>query len=145
CVLCAAIFFFFFFQAEDGIRDGHVTGVQTCALPISFIEMGLVAFLLTIPLLLKWHHEMLIICWNLGAMFFFLPGRPEAWLAAAWMSFIFACLQYILNPRQKFLSVPSVTKPLLFLVAVVVTTAICRGGFGLAAFGSDTYGGKKYL
>src|SRR6266508_4888537 len=28
--------FFFFFQAEDGIRDGHVTGVQTCALPISW-------------------------------------------------------------------------------------------------------------
>src|SRR5690348_17922342 len=27
--------FFFFFQAEDGIRDGRVTGVQTCALPIS--------------------------------------------------------------------------------------------------------------
>src|SRR6266508_5657266 len=25
---------FFFFQAEAGIRDGHVTGVQTCALPI---------------------------------------------------------------------------------------------------------------
>src|SRR6266700_588229 len=29
------LFFFFFFQAEDGIRDFHVTGVQTCALPIS--------------------------------------------------------------------------------------------------------------
>src|SRR5207302_8133831 len=28
-------FFFFFFLAEDGIRDFHVTGVQTCALPIS--------------------------------------------------------------------------------------------------------------
>src|SRR5438094_10178981 len=28
-------FFFFFFQAEDGIRDRTVTGVQTCALPIS--------------------------------------------------------------------------------------------------------------
>ena len=26
--------FFFFFQAEDGIRDWSVTGVQTCALPI---------------------------------------------------------------------------------------------------------------
>ena len=26
--------FFFFFQAEDGIRDYKVTGVQTCALPI---------------------------------------------------------------------------------------------------------------
>src|SRR5260370_36892060 len=28
------IIFFFFFQAEDGIRDSSVTGVQTCALPI---------------------------------------------------------------------------------------------------------------
>src|SRR5439155_11805057 len=30
-------FILFFFQAEDGIRDGHVTGVQTCALPISLL------------------------------------------------------------------------------------------------------------
>src|SRR5437773_4867397 len=29
------VFFCFFFQAEDGIRDRDVTGVQTCALPIS--------------------------------------------------------------------------------------------------------------
>src|SRR2546426_2773928 len=28
------VFYFFFFQAEDGIRDYKVTGVQTCALPI---------------------------------------------------------------------------------------------------------------
>src|SRR5258708_40334734 len=31
--------FFFFFQAEDGIRDDLVTGVQTCALPISFPDL----------------------------------------------------------------------------------------------------------
>src|SRR6266496_6174613 len=29
---------FFFFQAEDGIRDLYVTGVQTCALPIWFVR-----------------------------------------------------------------------------------------------------------
>src|SRR5699024_11730610 len=34
--LCFVVFVFFFFQAEDGIRDRNVTGVQTCALPISF-------------------------------------------------------------------------------------------------------------
>src|SRR5260221_9430988 len=34
CVIC----FFFFFQAEDGIRDHCVTGVQTCALPISMAQ-----------------------------------------------------------------------------------------------------------
>src|SRR5688572_32073942 len=33
------MFFFFFFQAEDGIRDLTVTGVQTCALPI-YTESG---------------------------------------------------------------------------------------------------------
>src|SRR3989449_6601158 len=32
-ILCT-LFLFFFFQAEDGIRDVAVTGVQTCALPI---------------------------------------------------------------------------------------------------------------
>src|SRR5690606_41190601 len=33
----------FFFRAEDGIRDFHVTGVQTCALPISAGEQRLLA------------------------------------------------------------------------------------------------------
>src|SRR5437762_7680466 len=44
CSIClfsvfVVCFFFFFFQAEDGIRDTSVTGVQTCALPISFTEL----------------------------------------------------------------------------------------------------------
>src|SRR5258707_5172933 len=34
-VIIVRCYFFFFFQAEDGIRDIGVTGVQTCALPIS--------------------------------------------------------------------------------------------------------------
>src|SRR3712207_7666358 len=34
-ILAVMFFFVFFFQAEDGIRDIGVTGVQTCALPIS--------------------------------------------------------------------------------------------------------------
>src|SRR6266436_9260972 len=34
-VIRVFVLFFFFFQAEDGIRDVAVTGVQTCALPIS--------------------------------------------------------------------------------------------------------------
>src|SRR6266404_9760917 len=43
CVSRAVLYFFFFFQAEDGIRDKLVTGVQTCALPISRIERGAVS------------------------------------------------------------------------------------------------------
>src|SRR5262249_56011525 len=36
--VCEGSGWFFFFQAEDGIRDWSVTGVQTCALPISNIN-----------------------------------------------------------------------------------------------------------
>src|SRR5690606_39344770 len=36
-IVCFGIVCYFFFQAEDGIRDFHVTGVQTCALPIWFV------------------------------------------------------------------------------------------------------------
>src|SRR5690348_9284632 len=46
---CFCLFFFFFFQAEDGIRDRRVTGVQTCALPI---EMA-AALLSSEPVVLK--------------------------------------------------------------------------------------------
>src|SRR5690606_40885682 len=52
-ILLIYIVFFFFFQAEDGIRDFHVTGVQTCALPIFFPRLfqapgsGLLRFFLT--------------------------------------------------------------------------------------------------
>src|SRR5690606_40056077 len=38
----------FFFQAEDGIRDFHVTGVQTCALPICVVP-SFVPYLVTMP------------------------------------------------------------------------------------------------
>src|SRR5256886_3055070 len=47
CVLSSTVFFF---QAEDGIRDLTVTGVQTCALPISFTTDPTVASLFRLPI-----------------------------------------------------------------------------------------------
>src|SRR5690348_17845634 len=44
---------FFFFQAEDGIRDGRVTGVQTCALPISKLACRLGPERMAVALLLR--------------------------------------------------------------------------------------------
>src|SRR5256885_9211660 len=44
CAFC-----FFFFQAEDGIRDYKVTGVQTCALPICYGRPVSLALLLCYP------------------------------------------------------------------------------------------------
>src|SRR5215213_3739499 len=55
--------FFFFFQAEDGIRDWSVTGVQTCALPIS--GAGTLVFSKEAPDLL---FGMARCLWRLGAL-----------------------------------------------------------------------------
>src|SRR5699024_11672490 len=45
-VLRRTVFFSFFFQAEDGIRDRNVTGVQTCALPICQRQRAYIAMVL---------------------------------------------------------------------------------------------------
>src|SRR5256885_12352645 len=51
---CAS--YFFFFQAEDGIRDYKVTGVQTCALPICAAALVVVTGSATVPLIER--HEL---------------------------------------------------------------------------------------
>src|SRR6267142_3834652 len=105
--------------------------------PLNYGTLGglsLVLFFLALPLLLRWHHSLLIAVWNLGAVLFFLPGRPELWLAAAWLSLTISIVQYTLNRRLKFISVPSLTGPLIFLAVVVLVTMKLTGGFGLAAF-----------
>src|SRR5699024_11932783 len=57
CFLLLVLFIlFFFFQAEDGIRDRNVTGVQTCALPISpliFVSVETPYYKLSVSLLVQ--------------------------------------------------------------------------------------------
>src|SRR5258707_12730535 len=89
----------------------------------TFAAVGLVFFVLTFPLFLRWHHIWLIASWNLGAVLFFLPGRPPPWLAMAAMSLSIAVFQYILNRRLRFLHAPQIARPLLFLAVVVLVTA----------------------
>lgn len=113
--------------------------------PFTYFGVIPVFLVLALPLLFRWHHSLLIICWNLSAVLFFLPGRPELWTAVAWLSLSIAVIQYILNRRLSFLSAPSVTRPLVFLAAVVFVTAECRGGFGAAAFGGEVQGAKRYF
>jgi hypothetical protein len=111
----------------------------------SFTVVGLVLFLLLIPLLLRWHHVWLIATWNMSMVLFFLPGRPLVWLPLAWISLLISFVGYTLNRKHKFIVVPQLARPLIFFAIVTVVTAKFRGGFGLQAFGSDTFGGKRYL
>lgn len=118
------------------------------ATPLEFktvTVVGIILFILMIPFFLRWHHVWLIAAWNMSAVLFFLPGRPNVWVGMAAISFCIGLLQYTINRNMKFLHVPSVTRPLLFLAAVVLITMRLTGGLGLKAFGSSTNGGKGYI
>jgi hypothetical protein len=110
----------------------------------TFSSIGVLALLLALPILLRWHHLLLILCWNLPMMIFFLPGRPMVALPMIAMSFTLAILQRALSRDMRFISVPALTWPMLFMAAVVFTTGKLTGGFGLHSLGSDVMGGKKY-
>jgi O-antigen ligase len=100
---------------------------------------------LLVPLLLRWHHAWLIAAWNTTAILFFMPGKPPIWMGLAAASLAISVLQYTLNRQMKFLPVPAVTRPLIFLTAVILVTARLTGGLGVRALGGDTYGGKRYF
>ncbi|MGC3961130.1 MAG: O-antigen ligase family protein [Verrucomicrobiota bacterium] len=118
--------------ANPADRVGLTVIVVACFLPL-------------IPALLRWHHLMLVVSWNMSMVLFFIKGSPYLWMAMSAMSLSLTLLQHVLKRNVQFLSVRSVALPLLFLALVIVVTARLTGGIGLAAFGSESFGGKRYI
>lgn len=110
----------------------------------TFAVIGMLLFFMAFPLFLKWHHILLIVFWNSVFDVGLLPGQPQLWVLLAFLSFGISFLNHIVFQR-KFLSAPELTKPLLFLSAVVLFTAWYRGGIGIRALGGSSYGGRYYV
>lgn len=111
----------------------------------SLMFVAVAIFLPLIPILLRWHHVLLIVSWNMSMVLFFLPGSPYLWIVLTAMSLGLTLLQHILKRNVAFASVPSVTLPLLFLAAVILVTAKLTGGIGLRSLGGEAYGGRRYI
>jgi hypothetical protein len=60
------------------------------------------------------------------------------------LSFGLSVLSYVMG-RRPFLPVPEMTRPLLFMAAVVLGTACYRGGIGIRSLGGVAHGGKNYI
>ena len=106
---------------------------------------GILALILCSPILLRWHHLLLVASLNFGLMVFFLPGSPQVWLPMVALSLGLSVLHRAVNSEARFISAPLVSWPLIFLIAVVVFTAQMTGGLGLKSMGSETVGGKRYV
>lgn len=113
----------------------------------SLAVVGLVAFALMIPLLIRWHHVILIFSWNAVVNFSFMPGSPHFWMLMAGLSLGFAMVNRILDRQgtAQFCHVPAVTYTLFFLTLVVLLTAKMTGGIGLRSMGSASFGSKGYF
>ncbi len=97
------------------------------------------------PLFVKWYHVMLVLAWNACINPMFLPGAPAVWMPMALLAFGLAIVNRSINPHRVILNVPSVTRSLIFLGAVVIITGMLTGGFGFRFLGSATYGSKRYV
>jgi hypothetical protein len=111
---------------------------------MTFILIGLLLFVLASPLFLRWHHALMIIFWNSAFNAYFLPGQPYFWLLLATISFSLSMLNHVMG-RKPFISVPEMTRPLVFLTIAVLITALYRGGIGLKFMGGSTHGGRYYI
>jgi hypothetical protein len=116
--------------------------------PLQLTSLGALSLILLlplVPLLLRWHHEMLIITLNSFFIVFFLPGQPSLGVLIALFSLFISIVNRTMGRENRFLSIPSLTFPLLLLLVVVVVTAYLTGGMGARSLGSATFGGKRYM
>lgn len=111
----------------------------------SIVVVGAVLGLLLLPLLLQWHHALLIVCWNAAITPYFLPGQPEVWMLATAASLPLTLLARALDRNRRLEIVPSVAIPLFLLAFVTLATAFATGGLGFRVLGSAAYGGRRYL
>jgi hypothetical protein len=111
----------------------------------SMLFVALLCTVIVLPVLLGYHHPMLIFTWNFSMIIPYLPGSPDVWMLVSLVSLGFSLLAKNLNRDIQLLHVPSVTWSLLLLAVVVVATAELTGGIGLRSMGGGLYGGKKYI
>ena len=81
----------------------------------TFSYFGIMALLLVTPILLRWHHLLLIACWNLNLTLFFLPGNPALWLPMVALSLGISVLQRTVVGKAQFIPSAQIQWPLFFL------------------------------
>jgi len=111
----------------------------------TFAYASVLAMVLVFPLLLRWHYPLLLFSLNTSMLMFFIMGRPSFWLVMVTLSLCISLLERAMNSQKRFIRVPQITWPFICMIGVVALTAKLTGGIGLHAFGSEVYGGKKYV
>src|SRR5580698_6253592 len=90
----------------------------------SMAVITLILCVLSVPLVMRWHHPLLIFSCNSWVAFFFLPGHPPLWIILAFVSLGLSMINRSLGQRQHFFQARSLAYSLLFLALVALATAV---------------------
>lgn len=112
---------------------------------LSSLWIGLVLGALFVPLLLRWHHPLLIVAWNLQILAFVLPGKPRIMFLIAAISLFITIVARALRKQEAWIHCPSVSIPLIIIGLVTVFTMEQRGGISGRVFGTESWGVSRYL
>ncbi|MDB6023341.1 MAG: O-Antigen ligase [Pedosphaera sp.] len=111
----------------------------------SIAVVVMVLSVLSIPLLMRWHHPLLIFSCNALIYPMFVPGRPSFCMIMACVSFFFLMLNRSMGQHVPFFRARQVALSLIAMAVVTLATAYATGGIGFALFGSANAGGKRYV
>lgn len=111
----------------------------------SIAVYSIVVGLILMPIVIQYHHAILILTLNAAVDVFFLPGKPHLWMLVTMASLGVTLVNRILNKEIKLVHVPVMTWTLVGMVVVVAVTAKLTGGLGMRALGDTSYGGKRYV
>jgi len=116
--------------------------------PLDYGSLGFLGFVMLVlitPILIKYHYEILLFSLASPVVLFFIIMRPPLGQAMVALSLLIAIIERALNSERRFMSVPSMTWPMIFLLGVVLLTMELTGGIGFHSFGSSGGGGRKYI
>lgn len=117
------------------------------ATPTEFNSLAIIAGVLLVisfPLIMRFHHPLLIISWNASIIVFFLPGKPSVMMIMVAISLGFWLVNRMMRRDTEALDVPVIRNSLIFLIVVIFITALFTKGIGGRAFGGEVWGGKRY-
>ncbi len=102
----------------------------------------LVVAVLSVPLLMRWYHPLLVFSCNAAFTMSFLPGGPSLWMFAAVIGLFFVILNRCVDSNRRLMVGGLIPWSLLVIATVVGGTAFLTGGAGIKALGSSSYGGR---
>jgi hypothetical protein len=105
----------------------------------------LVVSVLSVPLLMRWYHPLLVFSCNAALNLYFLPGGPSLWIFAAIIGLLFVILNRCIDGNRRLMIGGLIPWSLLVIGVVVVGTALLTGGAGIKALGGSSYGGRHYI